>query len=272
MKRNLIGFVLLAMALGANAFAKTNIMRGGVGFLYPDHNSFQNPGQLAMSHGTGLEILYGYQQGASTATQTGSLSMSFAAKKYSLAVGASRTGTALESSNSSTDSVNLGAGVALGKRVTVGGHYARSIDGGQTNDGTIRGTVTLNPGRSGRGLAIGAAYSTTVGGLVTHGAKIAFGFTGKKKGSNFEASFELPNLSSTSSFKAGAAFTLSGKSVYLGAGYTYDNSAATANHDIAGRVGFLLSKKGSADLSAFVTYTTETNVNPSFGGTFRALF
>src|SRR4051812_29699986 len=53
-----VSFVILFAAVTAQARGGGNIMRGGLGFLFPDHNSFNNVGQFAADHGMAVEALY----------------------------------------------------------------------------------------------------------------------------------------------------------------------------------------------------------------------
>lgn len=248
---------------------KSMFLRGGQGFLYPDHNSFVNPGQLARNMGFGMQLAYGVQEVLGTSIQAGTLSASHSGKTMSFGVAATRLGAQFDANGS--DSVDAGVGFNLGKRATLGIRYERQIDEGQVNDGNATVGFNFNPSKS-SGVSLGAAYHTTLNAITNvAGATVGIGYSNKDPNDNFELNVYLPDLNSTSAYIASLHGTIASKVVYFGASYIYDNSVGTtAQSSAKARFGYVFGKKMPWDLSAFTTYSLETGVEPLFGATLRA--
>lgn len=272
-------FAMILVPGAASGARKANVIRGGQGFLFPDHNTLTNPGQLSLSKDTGIQAMYMRQDtdtGFGTETfQAATPSIAYANGRVGIGVAATRLGTSLDS-DSSTDSGTAALGFNLGKRrnVTVGATYTRGLDGDQTNDGTLSAAINLNPSK-GEGFAIGAGFSTvlndTTGGS-TKGAVVGLGYSGRNRNNNIEVNLALPNLDDTSAYTIGGYATLGDKAYYLGAGYEYGKTATGNTSDLLGRLGFVLGRGSDVDFSVFLNYRMEDNAKPAYGATLRVTF
>lgn len=260
---------LLMLAAPSQAASKSMISHGGLGFLYPDHNSFANPGQFALDHGAGFEIDYSTAKSTGTTSlQTATPSFVWSNGNFGLGVFGSRSGSSLTDSITKTDSVGAGLGFALAKgRLTVGLTGERSIDVNQSNDGTVGGTVNWN-GDKGMGFSAGLGANTSLNnaaGDVRKGtAALGWGFNPMTK---VEAVATFNDLADFGNYNLGGFLTVEGHMFYFSGGYNYLMSSKKSQ--LRGRAGL---EFGHVDFSAFVDYTTVVGSNPTFGGTLRVAF
>lgn len=263
----LIGLMILVPSICQGAKAATGILRGGYGFLFPDHNSFLNPGQMAISYGAAFET--SYERADLTDGQSVTPSFVFGTGTFGLGAYANRLGTQLEDGATSVDSVGGGLGVALFKsRLTLGAAYARSIDAYQMSDGTGWVTVTYN-GPQRKGPAIGVAATTTVNlaGGDHQGALAAIGYSFRSNRS-LEVVARLNDIRDTDSYVGGAYGTFGMDFLYVAGGYEYTN--LTAQHRAAARLGFIIGR--FIDISAFGTRVLTKVGETTYGGSLRASF
>lgn len=274
-----ITFAIVFATGAAHAARKGNVIRGGQGFLFPDHNSLVNPGQLSLSKDTGLQASYARQDltvGPVTSTvQTATPSLAYANGRVGIGISASRIGTSLDSDNSS-DIGTAAFGFALGKRtpVTIGATYTRTLDGNATNDGVVGAMVNLNPSK-GEGFTIGVGGTmvlNSTSGPSTKTAIVGLGYSGRNRNNNIEANFSLPDIDDTSSYKVGGYATLGGQSYYIGAGYEYLKATSGDTSNLLGRAGFVLGRGSDVDFSVFINYQLEDGSKPLYGATLRVTF
>lgn len=260
-----VATVFFVSLFSTSTFARGggNILRGGVGFLFPDHNSFVNPGQFAATNGMAVEALYSTSN-VPGAVQGARPSFVYGNGAFGLGANWTRSGANL---STGTDSIGAGLGFALVKgRATVGLGYDRQLGAGAGN-GDINVTLTFNPANR-RGAAFGLGYKTTLGSGVnglTAGLGFAFG-----TGSNFEVDATWANINTLGTFDGSAVFTTAKRFFYMGGGYVM-NKAATMTHGLTGRFGFVLGT--SIDLSAMATkYFVSGSNSFAYGGSLRASF
>lgn len=268
--------VIVFMAPFAQAKKDANILRGGFGFLFPDNSGFANSaqfpnaGQTALGKGSTAQVDYERINSGSVVTQDLTGSFTWGNGKFGLGAFGSRSGTKLDKSANSTDSAGGVLGLAIAKdRLTLGVGYSRSIDQGQSNDGALSGSFTLN-GNKGMGPTIGVGASTTVNAtknLIAAIAGLGYAF----KGSNsIEANVQLPDVNKTGNWTAAALFSLGTHAVYLAGGYNYVKTTSGFNHVAQGRLGFVPAHW--FDFSVHATHTVKKGNNPLWGGSFRVLF
>ncbi len=255
--------VLLGIGINANA-ASSTINRGGLGFLFPDNNSFSNPGQFADSRGFAVEGVYG-RTTATTPTQSLTPSMVFGNGSFGMGAYGSRSGTELLTTAGVTDTIGAGLGISLFKgRATFGAKYDKVL--GSANNGTVSGTFTLNPAGA-KGMAIGVGYTRDItAGTNAVSAGLGYSFMGNN---NIEVDISFPSISALGTFNLGAYFTMMKSMIYLSGGYLMQNSG-TMIHGATGRLGFLLGQQ--VDFSATGTYFFVTGSTISYGGSFRVAF
>lgn len=263
--RILLLILVAAFSLSAHADKSTKIIRGGQGFLFPDNNSFTNPGQFPLSYGMAFET--GYTKVNGTSDQQ--LTPSFVYGNGQLGLGAfyARSGTDLGSN--ATSAIGAGAGVSfLKNKLTFGASYTRSLETIRTDDGTLGFTANLNgPQRMGPSLGVG--FGTTLGSTTTNTqtGNVAVGYSFRSNQS-IEGGLKFNNLSDTSDFDPFFAGTFGSQYVYFGTSYTY--LKATTEHQVGGRLGFILGRY--IDVSAMATYVLKTGGAASYGATVRASF
>lgn len=263
--KSLLAFLVL-FGFAAESFAanSANILRGGLGFLFPDHNSFINPGQFAASHGMAVEAMYGRD----TASGPQSVQPSFVYGNGAIGFGAfaSRSGADLLSgTHTDTAGVALGANLLKG-RLTIGGSYLQTLT--PSSSGSVTGTLTFNsPNR--QGVSVGVGYTRPLTGATAVSSLTAGLGYSFMSNNNLEVNFKLADITSMSSYDLGVYFTTMKGMVYLGGGYVMSKSATTA-HGVSGRLGFMLGQH--ADLSATATHYFVTGAAVNYGGTFRASF
>lgn len=264
----IIVLILLVCLVPTNSFAKkTHILRGGFGFLFPDHNSFANPGQFAITHGAAFEA--SYSQASIGSVKGLNSSFVLGKGKWGMGVFGSRVGTAIDSPATSADVVGGGIGFSILKeRMTLGVSYVRSIDVAQTSDGAASVSLTMNgPKRMGPTIGLGATTSLNAAGGDQQSGVIGFGYTFKSN-VNLEANYNQNNFRNTDDFTASGFVNYGAKYFYFGAGYSYLNVAG--DHQIKGRIGFLLGR--FVDFSVFADQTLESGGALTYGVSLRASF
>lgn len=267
MKKASFLFLVVAAAFSLPAYAdkSTKIIRGGLGFLFPDNNSFVNPGQFPLSYGMAIEAGYGRVNG--TSDQSLTPSFVYGNGQLGLGVSYSRSGTDLGST--STSSLGAGLGMSFLKdKLTVGASYTRSLETPRTDDGTLGFTANLNgPQRMGPSLGVG--FGTTLGAtsanVQTGTLGVGYSF---RSNQSIEGGLTFNNLSDTSDFNPFFAGTFGSQYVYLGGSYTYLKTST--DHKVGGRLGFILGRY--IDLSATATYVLKTGGAATYGATVRASF
>lgn len=248
---------------GSSAFAATGgIMRGGLGFLFPDHNSFSNEGQFAASRGIGIQASYT----KTDVVDLHALGPSFVYGNGNVGFGVygSRFGTDI--SDSTGDTIGAGLGLALFKgRATIGVGYGAAMS--SMGNGNLDLTLTMNPANH-KGASLGVGYTMGIGGGTS--ALIAGLGYSFDSNANFEVNFRLPSISDFSSWNLEAYFTTMKSILYLGGGYIMSNAAGSMSHTASGRLGFILGR--SVDLSFIIGKTFATPGPMTLGGTFRVSF
>lgn len=255
--------LLVLSGLGINAYAAGGgaIQRGGIGFLFPDNNSFVNPGQFVDSMGSAFEARY-TRTNVDGTNQTATPSLVYGNGTMGLGVYGSRSAVALLGSPT-TDSVGAGLGFSLMKgRAVVGFRYDKTLGG--TDSGDASAMLTLNPaGR--KGIAIGVGYTrnlTSAVGSVTAGLGYSF-----MHNNNLEVNVTFPDISALSAWNLGAYVTTLKMPCYLAAGYVMNKTAAATNSGVSARLGAML---GSAmDLSFTANYWFITGSPVTYGASFR---
>jgi hypothetical protein len=268
MKRSLSFAFAVAFCFASSAYAdkSTKIIRGGLGFLYPDHNSFSNPGQFPLSYGMAVEAGYGRTNGSSSQT----LTPSFVYGNGKVGVGGfySRGGTDLLGSSASS-SVGFGLGVSFLKdKLTLGAKYDTSLESTRTNDGNLAVTVNLNgPQRKGPSLGLGVGTTISADGGDRQNATASLGYSFRSNNS-IEAGLTFNDIRDTADFSPFFAGTFGSQYLYLGGSYTY--AKAAEDHMVAARLGVILGRY--LDLSAQASYVLETGGAATYGATVRASF
>lgn len=264
MMRSRTLFVCLAiLTLGTQSFARGggNIMRGGLGFLFPDHNSFANPGQFAESRGMALQAQYARTNLPSV--QMLAPSFVYGNGAMGLGVYGARAGATL---GSGSDQIGAGLGFALLKgRMTFGLGFDKQLGAG-AGDGDISAQLNFNSANR-RGAAFGIGYRRTLGSTVQSlSAGLGYSFMSNK---NIELDIAFPSISSFGNFDLGAYFTTMAKFFYLGGGYLMNKQGATT-HGAAGRLGFILGS--SFDVSGTIGKYFGAGNPTTWGATLRASF
>jgi len=252
------------MCVTAHA-AKQDLTRGGLGFLFQDHNSFENPGQFSIDKGAGLEAMY--MKGDLDA-QAIVPSFVYGNGKFGLGVYGMRSGTSLSDSALKSDEIGAGVGFSMAKeRVTVGIGAKRSLESNLTSDGEVGATVTIN-GAKRVGASIGAGFNTTInadGGDVREG-KLAVGYAFNPM-TSVEVVGTFNNLSDFNDWKVGGFLNYNGRIFYFSGGVNRYNT--TEVNELLGRAGFVL---GRVDLSLYAGYQLDQGTDPTIGGSFRFAF
>lgn len=263
MMRSFIVFMFLVAPSAVFAKGNMNIQRGGVGFLFPDHNSLVNPGQFATTHGSGLQ--FGYQASTTAGSaQAASSTFVYGNGTFGIGVGAMRTAVDLLQ-GASVDFLQGGLGFGLMKeRMTIGASFGKSMTGVAGDDSTVSGAITFNGARR-MGATVGVGYSRVLA-SGAHSGRIGLGY-GFQSNNNLEFNLSFADLSNFNAWAASAYFTVAKNMFFLGAGYTY--TAVGQTHDVGGRLGFVLG--GSFDLSGTASYTVSSSAF-TYGGMLRAAF
>lgn len=264
-RKSVIAFAVLAFLASNSAHAASmNIQRGGLGFLFPDHNSFVNPGQFATAHGSALE--FGYQTQSTTGgSQTVVPSFVYGNGSLGFGVQAMRAGTSLTTTGSYVDAVTAGLGFsAMKERMTIGASYSKILTSGMGTDGVLGATLTLQGARR-MGAVFGLGYQRVLG-LNTHSATFGFGY-GFQSSNSLEANVQFNNLDDVNDFTASGFFNLGRQWFYMGAGYSF--AKVSEVHSGQARVGFVM---GKVDVSGTVSAPFTSGGSLTYGGTLRAAF
>jgi hypothetical protein len=259
MKKILVSLCALSSSFSLFAASGSGLERGGLGLLFPDHNSavYTNPGNMASSHGFGIEALYSNAGGSQTALP----SMVYGNGKFGIGAFGQRRGTDLMSMPLTTDTAGGALAVSLLKdRITLGAGYSTTLESVMT--GTLEASLTLRPANR-QGVSIGVVYNRILVGGSTHGASAGIGYSFMSNKS-LEANMTIADLSNFNNFTASFFFNTMKSIVYLGAGYTL-TKGASISHGASGRLGFNLGS--SIDLSALGTYNFGGSI--TWGGSFR---
>jgi hypothetical protein len=259
---------LLAVAMPVVGFAKgSNMQRGGLGYLFPDANSFNNPAQFATTKGTAIQAEY-TRGDTDPADQVATPSFVYGNGKVGFGAKIDRAGTSLTESGSYEDALTGGLGFALGQSFTVGASYSKVITSGTTSPDTLNGFVTLNPGK-GKGFGITGGYTQTLNTATpTKGLTGAIGYKFNDN-SNIEGGL-LMDLDDTTAMSFFGALTVGNGKWYGSARFDYDNSSTDMN--LSGRLGLMLGQK--VDISGTLTKALPASGTGgmNFGGTFRVAF
>jgi hypothetical protein len=265
-KASLLVLALAAvLTTSAHADKSTKIIRGGLGFLFPDNNSFSNPGQFPLSYGMAFETGYSRVNGSSAQA----LTPSFVYGNGQLGVGAFYSRSGMDLGSSASNAVGAGLGVSFLKdKLTMGVSYSRSLEAVRINDGTLSVTANLNgPQRTGPSVGVGFGTTINATGTNTRTGTLGLGYSFHSNQS-IEAGLTLNDLQNTADYSPYFAGTYGSQYMYLGASYTYVKTSA--DHVAAGRLGFILGRY--IDISALASYVLETGGASTYGATLRASF
>jgi hypothetical protein len=268
MKKFFILSLMVGLVIPAWADKKGSYLRGGLGFLFPDANSFVNGGQMALNKGVGLEANYSKQDDSEA--QAGTASFVWAGGGSGLGLGVTRIGSELDNPATSLDVLQAQAGASLVKdSVTVGAVYTRALENIVGAD-SVGGQVNFNFGRHGEGWVMGLGATTTLGRETnSQSGKVGLGYA-LKGGIMMEASYGMDDLEN-----AGQNHTMSGSFVYNGSAwyvagqYNDVTTEGLKASTIAGRLGLVWRK---LDLSAQMTKGTTEGSDSVYGGTLRLVF
>lgn len=257
----------LALCVSLSAFGKaTNIQRGGLGILFPDHNSFANPGQFAVTYGLAIQGFYTRTDQTPT-SQSVAPSLVFGNGRFGFGVYGARSGNDLGSSASSTDVVGGGLGISmLKKRITLGASFDKVLESG-VDGGIAKASLTFqSPSR--KGPSIGAVFAAPVNMTgVKNEVTVGFGHSFKSN-TTMEANVKFSDLEDFKNFVAGGYVNLASRVLYLGAGYQFRNVGT--QHAALGRLGVMLGSR--VDLSVYGEKAFVTGSALTYGGSLRASF
>jgi hypothetical protein len=262
--------VVLGLCFGFSALSlarDANIERGGLGFLFPDQNSFTNPGEFATSHAMSVEGVY--QSDTKHADPELAVpSFVFGNGMFGLGVEGVRQAPDVTKSAGAVDLLEAGAGVSLIKeRLTLGGTYGRVISANNQGAGVASGTLTLqSPNR--HGPSVGVGYNTTVGfANNVHGMTGAVGYAWRSN-QNVEANVYFNDTTNWKNYNLAAFFTTAASNFYAAGGYEWLNM--TSQHEVLGRLGVVMGMK--FDVSVLLGYIF-TSGNPiTYGFSARISF
>ena len=263
-RKSLVVFAVGLMMVSTAHARSMNLQRGGLGFLFPDHNSFVNPGQFATAHGSALE--FGYTTQSSTpAVMAANPSFVYGNGSFGLGLSAMRAGTSLTATDSFIDMGTAGLGFsAMKERMTIGATFSRIFTGTPVSDGTLGVSLTLQGARR-MGAVFGLGYQRVLG-LDTHSATFGFGY-GFQSSNSLELNVNFSNLDDVNDFTASGFFNLGREWFYMGAGYSF--AKLTEVHSGMGRLGLIF---GRVDLSGTVSAPFASGGSLTYGGTLRAAF
>lgn len=260
-----LGIALLALPSVSEAARKTNIRRGGFGFLFADHNKLNNPGQISIAHGAAVEANYVRQNGLDVEAITPSFV--YGNGRFGFGLGATRAGNDLTDGSSASDVAAVAMGIAMLKsRLTFGASYARYLSGGATNDGVLLGSLTINAPKR-RGPVFGVGYTTVLGGGGLQGLIAGLGYSFNTN-SAMELNFELNDLSNTDNWSGSFDLTLGNNWFYFGTEVLHSN--LSGNQTAAARLGFIIGRY--IDLSFQASQVLMSGGSASYGATLRTSF
>jgi hypothetical protein len=243
------------------------IMRGGLGYLFPDNNSFFNPGQFSRSRGFSLEADY-YRQNAST-LETLATSAVYGTGKFGLGVLASRFGTNFTQPANDTDTIGAGMGVTIANRLVLGAGYQAQTSSFASDSGRLTASIGLSP-FAGQGFGITAIGSTNFSpkySRSTQKGTIALGYSFRPN-NTVEFFGTVNDFANATDDQAGLAFTLGNHWIYLGGFGAYNRQLV--NWEARGRLGFVIAK--TIDISGYIDKVIQTGSDTTYGGAFRASF
>lgn len=274
MKLVLFTIVVTMFTLSATSHAagKSMLSRGGLGFLFPDHNSFNNPGQFSLDKGFGFEGSYDTQSSTVGSVAAAGASAVYSTGHFGLGAFGNRAGTSFSTTGTFVDTAGAGLGFAMAKeRLTLGVSATKVMTTAfSTNDGVVGVGLTWN-GSKREGFTLGAGVTTTLNDSVADKRSVTAGLGyGFKNGYSVEGDFNLPDMNATSAYTFSGYLNMTGKMFYFSGGGVYDATSAVATQSAKGRLGIVLGN--TFDLSGTVTYPFQTGGNPTYGGTARLAF
>jgi hypothetical protein len=258
----LVLVLISSPALGKGA---ESISRGGLGFLFSDHNSFQNPSRFASASVFAWDAKYdtsnrGTVKGVTTSAVFGT---------GAVGVGAygSRNGTNLSTSGSYDDTAGAGMGLNLAKgKASIGVGYRREVTPGQVDDGRVDAVVTVG-GDKGLSFGVGGSSELNAEAREKQTATVGLGYR-FANGFTLETNGVVNDMANIKNFSAGAFLARAGQNAYMALGYQWHNSSSL--HGASGRVGLVLAK--TFDVSVYATHVFQTGADPSYGGSLRFAF
>lgn len=267
MKNSIIVVLAVLMAMPALAEKKGNLLRGGLGFLFPDANRFVNGGQAALNKGTSLEVNYSRED--KTKDQDLTASLAWANGQAGLGASVSRAGSVLAEPDSTNDKMYAQGGFTFGQ-VTAGAVYEHSLETGVVGQDKVSGQLNVHLGKPGQGWVLGAGASTTLGRATntkTGVAALGYGFN---SGLMLEAGYQVDDFSdSTNNYTYTASALYNANSWYGAAQYNAVTQSGTHPDSVSARLGAVW---GKVDLSAQLTKQTFTGGDTTYGGTIRYAF
>ncbi|MFM8269382.1 MAG: hypothetical protein ACKN9V_04265 [Pseudomonadota bacterium] len=269
MKNLILVFMAVLIAVPALAEKRGNIMRGGLGFLFPDANRFVNGGQTALNKGTSLEANYSREDKSKSQDLTASLA--WANGQAGLGAAVSREGDTLSDPDTSTDKMYAQGGLAFGGgQFTLGGVYEHSLETGAVGDDKVSGQLNVHLGKPGQGWVLGVGASTTLGretNTKTGTGALGYAFS---SGLMLEGGYQVDDFSdSANNYRYTAAMVYNSSAWYGAAQYNAVTVSGTHPDSVSARLGGVW---GKVDLSAQVTKENYTGGDTSYGGTVRYAF
>lgn len=239
-------------------------MRGGLGIVFPDANSFSNPGYFATVNGFSAEGRWRHIQMEGDNIVTPSAVLGNGA--FGFGAYGQRFGK-LDDVDLATDTVGAGAGVALVKeKLLFGVAFERSVEKVVQNDGTLTATLSLVP--KGKGLSVVAAGSTTFNAdEEVRTATLGVGYVISPMLA-LEAAVKANNVNDFEDLTGTAGFLLQAKYFYLGGRYSYNNLSEL--HGAEGRLGIVVADL--FDASGYMQRTFNDAYALNYGASARFRF
>lgn len=263
-------FVCLFAFVLSSSEAKMSgsILRGGLGYLYPDHNNFNDPGQLALDHGTGIEVLWETNQGGNQ-TQKALPSLVYSNGKIAVGFYGSRVGQSLTNygSYNALDTIGAMGAFSWMDMVTVGVGYSQNISAGAPAANTLLASVNINS-KGGKGVSIGAVASKNLSPQTATLSSNPYNFTvgvGYAFLHNNAIEFDI-NLNSNNQYTPEVNFVFGGMSSYVGLKVKYLYQQGN-NYEAEGRLGIIV--REAFDISALASYTFTQGSTLTYGATLR---
>ncbi|NBX75948.1 MAG: hypothetical protein EBQ92_05295 [Proteobacteria bacterium] len=269
MKNTIVVFLAVLMVAPAFADKRGTVLRGGLGFLFPDANRFVNGGQSALNKGTSLEANYSRED--ETKSQDMTASLTWGNGQAGLGAGVSRVGTTLSEPSTSADTMVAQGGFAFGGgQFTLGGVYQHSLETGVVGQDVVSGQLNVNLGKPGQGWVLGVGASTTLGRATntkTGTAALGYAFG---SGLMVEGGYQVDDFAdSANNYRYTAAAVYNSNAWYGAAQYSAVTQSGTHPDSVSARLGGIW---GKVDLSAQVTKETYTGGDTTYGGTLRYVF
>lgn len=247
---------------------KTDVLRGGTGFLFADANNFSNAGQSALNKGATFETLYSQASVSGITAYRAKPSFAYSSGSFFIGGFADRVGTSLTTSGSFATRGGGQLGVAMAKgKITLGGGYTTDLESlaGTTNDKVWNASLNFNGGSKGKGVVLGVGIDLHNADTNYKAPKVALGYS-FRRGASIEANATFTDFNS-STVVYGGHFNLNEKAVYVGAGYEYAQSTATSS--MSGRAGVVF---GAMDLAFTTSIPLQATTNAVYGGALRFAF